>query len=165
MIEILRALNEAIVSGKIRYYGISNYSAEQLKDLLLTADANNLPRPVICQPPLSILKPDALNDIVPLCAEEEIMVCPYQILQGGLLTGKYKRGMPLPENSRKSEKDNWVWELNDALFDKLERIELQARKQSVIMTKYAIQWILEQASVVSAIVGVKNKRQIDIAAG
>ena len=164
MADILGALNEAIISGKIRYYGISNYNAEQLKELLWVADANNLPRPVICQPALSLLKQDALEDMLPLCAREQIAVSPYQILQGGLLTGKYKRGQNVPSGSRKDEKEGWVWELTDEIYDKLEEYAIEAEKNKISMLQYSIQWILKQEAVVSALIGVKNKKQIEAVA-
>lgn len=161
MVDILSILDELITRGKIRSYGISNYSTEQLKEMLEVADVNNLQRPVICQPGLSYLKQDALESLVPLCEKENIAVTPYQILQGGLLTGKYKRGCEAPEGSRKAEKDNWVWELTDELFDKLESFEAESTKAGLSMTQYAIRWALNQPAVVSAIVGVKKVEQIN----
>jgi aryl-alcohol dehydrogenase-like predicted oxidoreductase len=95
-VEIIGALNEAILAGKIRHYGVSNYSAEQLVELLRAADENGLPRPVIHQPPYSLLKPDVEKDLLPLCAKEGIAVACYQVFQGGLLTGKYHRGQEPP---------------------------------------------------------------------
>lgn len=160
LIETLGELDLVIKQGKIRYYGISNYSAKQLKDLLTIADENKLPRPVICQPPLSLLKQEALTDLLPLCKEESIAVAPYQILQGGLLTGKYHRGTPLPKDSRKAKKNGWVWDLNDEIFDQLEEIEVQAEKEGLNMTQYAIRWVLSQPAVVSAILGVKRIEQL-----
>lgn len=94
--DTLGALADAIKAGKIRYYGVSNYSGAELKNLVKIADENGLPRPVMCQPPLSLLKTDSLDEIIPFCAEEEIGVVPYQVLQGGVLTGKYKKGQPAP---------------------------------------------------------------------
>ena len=161
VMDILSTLDELITKGKIRSFGISNYSTEQLKEMLAAADANGLQRPVICQPGLSYLKQDALESLIPLCEKEGIAVAPYQILQGGLLTGKYKRGAKIPEGSRKAEKDSWVWELTDELFDKIECFEAEANEAGMSMTQYAIRWALNQPAVVSAIVGVKNAQQID----
>jgi L-glyceraldehyde 3-phosphate reductase len=156
MAEIIGALDDEICKGKIRYYGISNYSSSQLIELIECADKNNLPRPVICQPALSLLKQEALEKLIPLCVKENIGVAPYQIFQGGLLTGKYKRGLPLPQGSRKAEKSEWMWEMNDELFDKLEAIEAEAKAQSLSMKAYAVKWILERAGIVSAILGVRR---------
>lgn len=87
LLEIVTALAAAIQAGKILHYGVSNYSAAQLAELLAVADANGLPRPVAIQPPLSLLRSELTADLLPLCVKEKIMVVPYQVLQGGLLTG------------------------------------------------------------------------------
>ena len=159
--DMLGTLDEAIKAGKIRHIGVSNYSAEQLAALLKVADENGLPRPVIIQPGMSFLKQDVCADLLPLCAKEEIAAAPYQVLQGGLLTGKYKRGEGIPADSRKAEKDGWVWDLEDDLFDKLEAIEADADKAGLTMTQYAIRWALEQPAVISPIIGVKGTSQVD----
>ena len=161
LVETLGALDQAIREGKVRYYGVSNYSAQELSDLLTVADANGLPRPVVCQPPLSLLKQNVLFDLLPLCEQERIAVVPYQVLQGGLLTGKYRRGNPWPVDSRKAEKSGWVWNLTDELFDRLEEIDAQARQAGLTMTQYAIRWVLSQPAVVAAIVGVKRTAQLE----
>jgi len=159
--EIIGAMNEAIGQGKVRHYGVSNYSAEQLGELLKAADQNNLPRPVVHQPPLSLLKRDLEADLLPLCEREGIAVVPYQVLQGGALTGKYRRGQPPPEGSRKAEKDEWVPPLDDDLFDQLEQIEKEAQSAGLTMTQYAIRWVLQRPAVISAIIGVKRSDQLE----
>jgi aryl-alcohol dehydrogenase-like predicted oxidoreductase len=160
LVDILGALNEAMVAGKIRHYGVSNYSAEQVADLLAVADANRLPRPVMHQPPYSLLTRDIERDLLPLCRKEQLAVVPYQVLQGGLLTGKYKRGCAPPSDSRKIEHSGWVWNLNDELFDRLEQIEAEALRQGRTPLKHALRWTLEQPAVVSVIVGVKKSEQL-----
>ena len=161
LVETLGALADAIRAGKIRHYGVSNYSAAQLSELLALADANRLPRPVIHQPPLSLLKPDLAVDLLPLCAREQIAVAPYQVLQGGLLTGKYRRGAAVAKDSRAAEKPPWIPKLDDALFDRLDAIEADARREGLSMTAYAIRWALRQPAVVSPVIGVKRASQID----
>jgi aryl-alcohol dehydrogenase-like predicted oxidoreductase len=160
-VRIAEALAKCIESGKIKHYGVSNYSADQLESFLKAADNAGLPRPVIIQPPLSLLKQDVLADLLPLCQREEVAAAPYQILQGGVLTGKYSRGNPLPEGSRVSEKKEWAVPLTDELFDQLDTIQAEADQAGMSMTQYAINWTLKQPSVVSAIVGVKRPEQID----
>lgn len=159
--EILRALKEELDAGRIRGYGVSNYAAGQLQALLAEADRLALPRPVVCQPPLSLLKQDALQELIPLCAREHIAVIPYQIYQGGLLTGKYHRGATPPEGSRASEKPGWMLTMDDALYSRLEEVESLAAAEGIGMAQYALRWVLRQSAVVSAIVGVKNEKQID----
>jgi L-glyceraldehyde 3-phosphate reductase len=163
LIDIVGALQQAIEAGKIRHYGISNYSAQQTAQLLDVCDQNNLPRPVIHQPPLSLLSQGLLSDLLPLCAKEKIAVAPYEVLQGGLLTGKYRRDEPVPATARKADMDGWVWELTDELFDKLSSIQTQADEARLTMIQYAIRWVLDQPAVVSAIIGVKHAVQLDAA--
>jgi aryl-alcohol dehydrogenase-like predicted oxidoreductase len=160
LVDVVGALSELIEAGKIRHYGISNYSAAQTADLLAVADANRLPRPVIHQPPYSLLCRDIEKDLLPLCQREKIAVAPYQVLQGGLLTGKYKRGQPPPEDSRRKEHPRWTWEFTDELFDRLERLETEAAGSGRTLTEHALRWVLEQPAVVSAVVGVKRSEQL-----
>ncbi len=161
LVDMIAAMAEAIKAGKILHYGISNYTAEQTAEVLKLADANGLPRPVIHQPDMSLLKPALCADLLPLCEKEQIAVAPYRVLASGLLTGKYHRDTPPPPDSRKVEKEGWMLEFNDALFDKLEAIEADAEAAGVTMTQYALQWMLKQPAVVSAIIGVKRADQID----
>lgn len=159
--EIVAALGKAIESGKIRHYGISNYSAEQLHNLLKAADDQGLPRPVISQPALSLLNKEALEGHIPLCEREGIAVAPYRVIEGGLLTGKYSRNGSVPANSRIHEKPQWMPALNDETYDRLEEIERAAQSAGLSMMQYAFKWTLEQPAVVSAIIGVKRAEQLD----
>jgi len=159
--DTLGALADAIHRGKIKHYGISNYSADQTAELLRVADENHLPRPVIHQPAYSLLKREIETDLLPLCAKEKIAVAPYQVLQGGLLTGKYRRGQALPAGSRKTEKPQWIPEFNDELFDRLEAIEREARSKGRTLTRHAIQETLAQPAVVAVVLGVKTIEQVE----
>ena len=159
--EIIGALKEQIDNGKIRHYGISNYSTEQMAELLKVADANNLPRPVIHQPPYSLLKPDVEKDLLPLCEKEQIAATPYQILQGGSLTGKYVRGKTAPADSRTAEQPGWMPELNDELFDKLEAIEADAKAKDRTLLEHTLKETLAKPAIVSLILGVKRIDQIE----
>lgn len=161
LVEMVAAVAEAIKAGKVLHYGISNYTAEQTAEILRVADENNLPRPVIHQPDMSLLKPELTQDLLPLCAREQIAVAPYRVIASGLLTGKYHRGTPPPADSRKVEKEGWMLEFNDELFDKLEKIDADAKAEGATMMQYALRWMLRQPAVVSNIIGVKRTDQID----
>jgi len=160
LIDAVGAMSEAIERGKAQHYGVSNYSAGLLAELLNVADANGLPRPVIHQPPYSLLKPEVEEDLLPLCEREGIAVAAYQVLQGGLLTGKYHRGNPPPGDSRKAEKGDWLPELDDALFDRLERIQAAAAEKSRTMLEHAIREVLGSTAVTSVVLGVKRIDQL-----
>jgi L-glyceraldehyde 3-phosphate reductase len=159
--ESVKAFDDLIQAGKIRHWGVSNLSAAQLTDLLKVCAENGWRRPVAVQPAYSLLKREIEKDILPLCQREQIGVIPYQVLQGGALTGKYRRGQEAPEDSRQREKPEWTLALTDANFDLLEQIEAEAKARGRSLVQHALQALLEQPGVFSLIIGVKRMAQID----
>lgn len=162
---IARALGEQLKAGSIRSWGVSNYSDEQLAALLQAVREENIPMPVLCQPALSMINTASLEKLIPLCVKEGISVIPYQVLQGGILTGKYRRGQQAPAGSRAAEKPEWMKPMTDEVFDLLERNEKAAAQEGKTMTQYALAWALRQPGVCSTLVGVKREAQIDEAIG
>jgi len=159
--ESLQVFNDLITSGKIRSWGLSNFSAEQLSSLLQMCDQNGWRRPVAVQPAYSYLKRDIEKDLLPLCQKEQISVIPYQVLQGGVLTGKYRRHAAIPAGSRQVEKPEWTLPLTDELFGKLEQCEIEARQLGRGMMRHALLSLLDQPFVLSLIVGVKSISQLE----
>lgn len=160
----LTAMDIAVRQGKVRYFGASNHSAAELCELLWLADKNSQPRVVSSQIPFSLLKRDFQNDL-DFCARHGIGVTPYQALQGGLLTGKYKRGQDAPTDSRAAEKPQWMWEFNDGLYDQLEAFEKLAAELEVPPSQYSLAWALAQPAMTSMIVGAKRIEQVEDALG
>lgn len=161
---IARAMGDELRAGTIRAWGVSNYTPEQLRSLLKAARKEGVPLPALCQPALSLLNTAALQELLPLCAEKGVGAVPYQLLQGGVLTGKYRRGQPAPDGSRLAEKPDWVKPLTDEVYTVIERCAQDAAKEGVSMTQHALRWALAQPAVISALIGVKRKEQIDEAA-
>ena len=155
----LQAIDVGVRQGKIRYFGASNHSAWQLCKMLWLADKNLWQRVVSSQIPYSLLRRELHNDLA-FCQQHGVGVTPYQSLQGGLLTSKYRRGQPPPPNSRAAEKPEWVWKQDAALYDKLEAIEAQAAAAGVPVTQYALACTLAQPAMSSLIVGVKGLEQV-----
>ena len=155
----LAAIEQTVRSGKVRSFGISNHSAWQMCEFHWLADRNGWPKAVSSQIPFSLLRREFQYDL-DFCRKHGIGVTPYQALQGGLLTGKYRRGQPPPSDSRAAEKPDWIWKLDDPLFDKLEAAESLARELGVPMSQYALAWTLTQPAITSPIVGVKRLDQI-----
>lgn len=164
LVDILDAMSKAIEAGKIRYYGISNYSAQQTAELLRVADENSLPRPVIHQPGYSLLNRNVEQDLLPLCVQEQIAAAPYQVLQGGLLTGKYRAGQTAPADSRQAEKPGWgamPETIDRDIFVQLENIEAEARTQGRSLLEHTIKTTLAAPAVVSLTLGVKKTEQLE----
>ena len=162
--EIARAIGEELKAGTIRAWGVSNYSAEQLSALLAAAREENIPLPSMCQPPLSLLNTGALDALLPLCAQEGIGVIPYQVLQGGILTGKYHAGQQPPAGSRAAEKPDWMKPMTDEVYATLARVEAEAKAVGQSMTQYALAWALRRPAVRCVLLGVKRRAQLEEAA-
>ena len=118
----------------------------------------------MCQPPLSLLNTGALDALLPLCEQEGVGVIPYQVLQGGLLTGKYRAGQQPPAGSRASEKPDWMQPMTDEVCTTLARVEAEAKAAGQSMTQYALAWALRQPAVRCVLLGVKREAQLDEAA-
>lgn len=155
----LQAIDTAMQQGKIRYFGASNHSAWQMCEMLWLADRHHWPRVVSAQIPFSMLRRELQHDLL-FCEKHGIGVTPYQSLQGGLLTGKYRRGQPAPANSRAAEKPDWIWQQDDALHDRLEEIESLTAETGIPMSQYSLAWTLAQPAMSSLVVGVKTLEQI-----
>ena len=124
----------------------------------------NIPLPSMCQPPLSLLNTGALDALLPLCAQEGVGVIPYQVLQGGILTGKYHAGQQPPAGSRAAEKPDWMKPMTDEVYATLARVEAEAKAAGQSMTQYALAWALRQPAVRCVLLGVKRRAQLEEAA-
>ncbi|MBI1310860.1 aldo/keto reductase [bacterium] len=155
----LAAIDQCVRQGKVRYFGASNHNAAQLCEMLWLADRHGWPRVVSSQIPFSLLRREFQQDLE-FCARHSIGVTPYQPLQGGLLTGKYSRGQKPPGDSRAAEKPAWMWDFDDALFDRLEKVDALASDLGVPPAQYSLAWALRQPAMSSLVVGVKSLKQI-----
>ena len=157
--ESLAVMVELIAAGKVRQWGVSNFSGQQIKEIVRLCDRRDWPRPVISQPPLSWLKRNEQTDSLPVCREFNIAVTPYQPLQGGLLTGKYRRGQSRPVASRAAESE-WLDPPDGALFDQLEQFESEAQQAGLKPPQYAVRWLLDQPGITAIVVGSKRIEQL-----
>ena len=162
----LGAMDVAVSQGKVRYFGTSNHSAAQLCELLWLADKRQWTRVVSSQVPYSMLQREFHNDLA-FCERHQIGVTPWRSLQGGLLTGKYRRGQAAPPGSRYAETSDmktpgmWGGDPSTANFDQLEAIEKLANEAGVPMAQYALAWTLSQPAMASLIVGAKRIEQLE----
>ncbi len=159
--ESIAAMNELMADGKIHHWAISNYDAAQTRDILATCDTNGWTRPVAHQPPYSLLKRDAEAELLPLLRQENIGAVPYQVLQGGLLTGKYADPAAPPANSRGAEKPEWLPLLEDPDVQRqLHNLNAAAQNQDLSLFDYTLRTTLAVPGITSIILGVKRPEQI-----
>jgi aryl-alcohol dehydrogenase-like predicted oxidoreductase len=158
----LNGMESAVRQGKVGAFGVSNHYAWKLCKLLWLADRHGWPKAVSSQIPFSMLKRVFQNDLE-FCATHDIGVTPYQALEGGLLSGKYKRGQDVPSGSRMAEKPAWIPQPDDSIFDTLEASESLASELGISLAQYALAWALAQPAMSSLVVGVTKLEQIESA--
>jgi aryl-alcohol dehydrogenase-like predicted oxidoreductase len=157
----IAAFAELIGVGKVRYWGLSNFDTAQTSQILELCARHGWPRPVAHQPAYSLLNRTIERDLLPLCRSEQIGVIPYQVLQGGLLTGKYQHHTAPPTGTRGAEKPEWIPLLNDAATQqKLQELTEQAAAEGRTLLNYTIHTTLALPGIVSLIVGVKRIDQL-----
>ncbi|MBH04919.1 MAG: hypothetical protein CMJ20_01220 [Phycisphaeraceae bacterium] len=155
----LSAMEVAVRQGKIRHFGVSNHTAWQICRLLWLAEQQGGPKVIASQVPFSLLRRDFTNDL-DFCRQFNVAVTPYQSLQGGLLAGKYRRDQKPPTGSRGADKPQWMWPMDDKLYDKLEAIETLANHTGVPVSQYVLAWTLAQPAMTSLVVGATRLEQI-----
>ena len=158
--EPLAVMADLIGAGKVRYWGFSNFEAHRVEEMLGICKKNAYPLPVIAQPPYSWLERSIETDYLPLCRRHQISVTPYQPLQSGLLTGKYRRNQPPPPGSRALERPAWI-DIYPQVFDKLDVFEREAHSAGVSPTQYALHWLFMQPGVSAVVVGAKRQEQLE----
>ncbi len=158
--ETLRALDDLVHQGKVRYIGCSNYRSWQIMEALWTSDKHGLHRFDCLQPAYSMVNRTRFepeNDTV--CQSYGIGVIPYSPLAGGFLTGKYKKGEPLPDSVRvNAVKDRFM---NEKGWSVLEQVELLAQKYNASISQIALAWLLHKPVISSPIIGPRNSHQLN----
>jgi aryl-alcohol dehydrogenase-like predicted oxidoreductase len=159
--ETLRTLDDLVCSGKVRYVGCSNYSGWQLLKSMWVSKEHNFVRYESVQPAYNLLNRAIEQELLPACKDQEVGVIPYQVLMGGLLTGRYKKDEPPPAGSRFERrpemKDRMFNERVAALADKLGGV---ARKYERTQAELLLGWSLANPVITSAIVGCSKPEQV-----
>jgi aryl-alcohol dehydrogenase-like predicted oxidoreductase len=166
--ETLRALDDLVRAGKVRYVGVSNMPAWQVVEANAIAREMGLVAYVSCQDEYSLLVRGAEAELMPMMRAHGLGLLPYFPLASGLLTGKYRRNAPMPEGARltKTQRlaDRYLTETNWARSEKLADYA-EARGHTLLELAFA--WLLAKAPVASVIAGATKPEQIkqNVAAG
>ncbi|PFG74334.1 aldo/keto reductase [Tepidiforma thermophila] len=162
--ETLRALDDLVRSGKVRYIGSSTFAAWQLVESLWVAKEYRLERFVCEQPPYNLLDRRIERELLPMAQAYGFGIIPWSPLAGGLLTGKYRRDAPPPEDSRYANLDaNPLYRrrMNDAVWDVIEPLETLAREKGTTLSRLALAWCMHQPGVTSPIIGPRTMEQLE----
>lgn len=158
--DTLAEIAALLAAGKVRWWGFSNFPADQAAALLRQVHAAGMAPPVVCQPLYNWLNRAIEPDLLPLCRAAGIAITPYQPLQGGVLSGKYRADAPPPEGSRAVEQARWLPAFDAALFERLAEFESEGRALGRTPLQHALQWLLGQPGIASIVVGCKSVGQL-----
>ena len=156
--ETMRALDELVQQGKVRCLGCSNYNGQRLEEAVQTARRAGLNEYLTHQPHYSLVEREAFEkNVLPAVKLYGLAVIPYSPLGRGFLTGKYRRGQPLPESKRRSSVEKFMTDKN---FDLLDRLEALGHARGKTPGQMALGWLLTQAWVAAPIIGANTSAQL-----
>jgi aryl-alcohol dehydrogenase-like predicted oxidoreductase len=164
--ETLSALTDLVRAGKVRYIGVSNFTAWQIIKSVCVSEANGFERFVCLQPQYSLVERNVEYEILPACEEEGLGVIPWSPLGGGFLSGKYRRDEEPPQGSRISEavesmEEYWnrrATERNWRVLDVVGRVSGETGKS---YAQVSLNWLLRQEGVTAPIIGARTIEQLE----
>ena len=159
--ETMRALDDLVRQGKIRYIGCSNYTAWQICEAQWTAQVHHLSPFISVQPAYNLLNRRIEAELVPFCQAYGIGIIPYSPLASGFLTGKYRPGQPAPEGTRGYNSAMFNRILTDRNFEILEKLEDFAGKRGHTVGELAMAWLLARPMVSTVIAGATRPEQVE----
>jgi aryl-alcohol dehydrogenase-like predicted oxidoreductase len=164
--ETLRTLDRFIQAGKIRYYGLSNFTGWQLTKAVHLARALNVAGPVTLQPQYSLLSREIEWEIVPACLDAGLGLLPWSPLGGGWLSGKYRRDQRPTGDTRLGDDPNRGMEAYDRrgterTWNVIDEVQKIAENHSVSMAEVALAWVTARPAVTSTILGARTLEQLE----
>jgi len=162
--ETLRAMDDLVRQGKVRYLGCSNFRAYQLCKALWISDKLNLSRWDCIQPPFNLLARDVEYELLPLCGEEGVGVCVFSPIAAGFLTGKYTKGKDPIEGTRfglahlgyKYNQPYW----SDVNFEAVDTLKQIAEDHGKKLSEFALAWVLSNPTITSVVCGATSVEQL-----
>jgi aryl-alcohol dehydrogenase-like predicted oxidoreductase len=163
MEETLQMMSDLVVQGKILYYGVSEWSPVQITEALHLIKEMGLRPMSVIQPQYNMMDRYIEDEIIGICEKNGMGIVPFSPLSQGLLTGKYRKGQPVPEGSRatrqKSKQINDL--LTDANLEKVEKLTKIAADMGTNLSVLALAWALRKPQISSLITGATRPEQIE----
>ena len=160
--ETLRALDDLIHQGKVRYIGTSTFAAWQFVESLWASETHGLNRFVCEQQPYNLLDRRVERELMPMARTYGVATIPWSPLGGGLLTGKYRRGEAPPPGTRFATANAMQRRrFNERIFDVVEGLAPLARERDATMSQFALAWVMAQPGVTSPIIGPRTMTQLE----
>jgi aryl-alcohol dehydrogenase-like predicted oxidoreductase len=155
--DVATAFSELVDAGKVRYIGISNFSAERIEEWLRVAEANGLHRPVALQPHYNLVEREFETTLRPLAERENLAVVPYYALASGFLTGKYRDSAADSDSARASGAAAYLDERGLRVLAALDEV---AAAHSTSVTSVSLAWLAAQPTVAAPIASARTPEQV-----
>jgi aryl-alcohol dehydrogenase-like predicted oxidoreductase len=160
--ETLRALDDLVRSGKVRYIGTTTFAGWQVVEALWASKELGLNRFVSEQPPYNLLDRRIERELLPVAQTFGLAVIPWSPLAGGLLTGKYRRDQPPPAGTRYADPGPiQAKRFTKTSFDVIEPLAALAAEKGVPLSQLALAWVVQQPGITSPIVGPRTLEQLE----
>jgi aryl-alcohol dehydrogenase-like predicted oxidoreductase len=160
--ETLAALDDLVKLGKVRYLGLSQYSAQRIGEWLALCDLHSLERPVALQPLFSLVERGFETELAPLAAAKHLGVMPYYALAAGFLTGKYRPGVEVLSARASGRRPAGAADYLDARgLQVLGALDLVAAAHDVPVASVALAWLLAQPSVTAPVASARTRSQLE----
>jgi aryl-alcohol dehydrogenase-like predicted oxidoreductase len=162
--ETLRALDDLVRAGKVRYIGSSTFPAWMVMEGLATSERYNLVRFISEQPPYNLLDRRIENELVPLCQKYGIALLPWSPLAGGILAGRYSAtsGASFPEGSRAVRMGATFQErVTERGVEVAQRVGELARERGMTASQFALLWCKDQPGITSPIIGPRTMAHLE----
>jgi aryl-alcohol dehydrogenase-like predicted oxidoreductase len=168
--ETLRALDDLIHAGKVRYIGTSSFAGWQVMESLWAAKELGLNRFVSEQPPYHLLDRSIERELIPMAQTYGLAIMPWSPLARGFLSGKYQRGQEIPAGSRlesdgQSQSDAFrkrtAKHFSDLAYNVLDTVNTLAAEKAVTSTQLALSWVMRQPGVTSPIIGPRTMAHLE----
>ena len=159
--ETLRALDDLIRAGKVRYIGSSTFAAWQVVESLWASKELGLNRFICEQPPYHLLDRSIERELVPMAQTYGTALIPWSPMAGGFLTGKYRRGEARPTDARYQDENENTDLFSDAAFNVLDVVLAIAAEKGCTPSQFSLAWCAQQPGITSPIVGVRTMEQLE----
>jgi aryl-alcohol dehydrogenase-like predicted oxidoreductase len=158
--ETLRALDDLVRAGKIRYIGCSNFSGWHLMKSLSISERYGWSRYVAHQAHYSLAAREFEWELMPLALDQKVGTVVWSALSGAALTGKMRRGQTVPKDSRLHQADFLAGNRSEKLYDTVDVLEKIAGETGKTIAQVALRWVLQRPTVVSIVMGARNEAQL-----
>jgi len=159
--EVLRALDDLVRQGKVRYIGTSKHPASRIVESLWLSDKYGLERFISEQPPYNLLDRGAENELIPTCVRHGIGITPYVPLSTGLLSGKYRLGQENPAGGRLSNRKPDQDEIfTTAALEAVGKLQALADAKGITLAQFSLAWLMQRPGLIAPICGAHTPEYV-----